>query len=271
MRTQRSENSDVYEQPAGELFVRIAAMLLRLGIDAPNAQRLLRRAFVIAARDKARTTSERTTQSRIASIAGISRLEVRSILSRGETRASLSISPQATRIETVVGGWRTDPQFLNARGQPRILGLRGDKGTFEHLAKKYGRDVTPKALQDEFVRRGIARIADRKILLLNPGRRKRREAVSAESDLKSLVSHLEGINFNSGRRAYVVRRATVAAPDMRAVRMLKGIALRRIEVVLNSLAEMSSDRQPLSAKKSRLARRLLITTMIASESEEEKQ
>jgi hypothetical protein len=149
--------------------------------------------------------------------------------------------------------------------------LRGDKGTFEHLARKYGRDVTPKALQDEFVQRGLARVVDRKILLLKPGRRKRREAISAESDLKSIVSQLEGINFNSGRRAYVVRRATVATPDFRAVQMLKGIAIRRIEAVLNSLAEMSSDRLSITAKKGRLARRLLITATIATESEEEKQ
>ena len=271
MRTKRSENPDFREQPAEELFARIAAILLRLGIDAPSAQRLLRRAFVIAARDKARNAPERTTQSRIASIAGISRLEVRSILSRVETRASSNLSLQATRIDTVIAGWRTDLLFLNARGQPRTLRLRGDRGTFEHLARKYGRDVTPKALQDEFVRRGLARIADRGIVLLNPGTRKRREAISAESDIKSLVSHLEGINFNSGRRAYVVRRAAVAAPDLRAVNMLKGIAIRRIEVVLNSLAEMSLDHQPLRPKTSRFARRLLITAMIASESEEEKQ
>jgi len=245
-------------------------MLLRLGIDAPSAQRLLRRAFVIAAWEKARNKPGRTTQSRIASMAGISRLEVRSILSQKKSRATLASSRQTTRIDTVVGGWRTDPLFLNTRGQPRALGLRGDRGTFEHLARKYGRDVTPKALQDEFVQRGLARVAERKIFLLNSARRKRREAISAESDLKSILSQLEGINFNSGRRAYVVRRAAVATPDFRAVQMLKGIAIRRIEVVLNSLAEMSSDRQPTRAKKSGLARRLLITAMIASESEEEK-
>jgi len=244
-------------------------MLLRLGIDAPNAQRLLRRAFVIAAWDRARNLPERTTQSRIASIAGISRLEVRSILSRGESLASLAFSRQTTRIEKAIGGWRTDPLFLNARGQPKALGLRGKRGTFEHLAKKYGTDVTPKALQDEFLQRGIARKGKRKIFLLNSDRESRPDAVSARADLKSIMSQLEGINFNSGRRAYVVRRATVATLDLRAVQMLKRIAVRRIDAVLNSLTEMSSDRHPPSPKKRRLARRLLITAMIASESEEE--
>ena len=271
MRTQRSENPVVSEHAASELLTRIASILLRLGVDAPNAQRLLRQAFVIAARDKARNMSERTTQSRIASIAGISRLEVRSLLSRGEARVSAAFAHQSTRIEKVVGGWRTDPIFTKGRGQPRSLVLRGAQGTFEHLAKKYGRDVTPKALQDELVQRGLARVAHQKISLLSPGGRKRPDTISAESDLKSIVAHLGGINFNSGTRAYVIRRATVATPDRRTVQMLKGIAVRRIEAVLNSMAEMSSKRQPLNAKKDRRVRRLIITAMVASESEEEKQ
>lgn len=269
MRTQRSENPIVSEQTASELLTRIASILLRLGIDAPNAQRLLRQAFVVAARDKARNMSERTTQSRIASIAGISRLEVRSILSRGENGDRAVLVRQSTRIDKVVEGWRTDPTFLKAQGQPRSLALRGDRGTFEHLAKKYGRDVTPKALQDELVQRGLARVTNKKISLLRSVRRKDPGVISAESDLKSIVAQLSGINFNSGRRAYVVHRATVATPDFRTVKMLKGIAIRRIEAVLNSMAEMSSEHQPLSAKKHRRVRRLLISATIASESEEE--
>ena len=161
------------------------------------------------------------------------------------------------------------PIFTKARGQPRSLALRGNNGTFEHLAKKYGRDVTPKALQNELVQRGLALVSNQKISLLRSVGRRDSGAISAESDLKSIVAQLSGINFNSGRRTYVVNHATVATPDQRTMQMLKGVAVRRIEAVLNSMAEMSSEHPALSAKKPRRVRRLLITAMIASESEEE--
>lgn len=271
MRTRRPESQTASEQAVGQLLIQIAALLLRLGIDAPSAQRLLRTAFVLAAAEKARRMPDRTTQTRIASIAGISRLEVRSILSRSESLSGVSFVRSSTRIEKVTTGWRTDPLFLGVRGRARPLLLRGSRGSFEHLAKKYGRDVTSKSLRDELVQRGLARVKDKKIHLARTGGRRVSEAAFAESDLKSILSQLAGINFGSGRRAYAIRHATVASYDLKTVQMLKGIAIRRIDTVLNSMAEMSSELQPLSAKKARRARRLLITAMIATESEEKQE
>jgi len=271
VRTQRPETHTASEQAVGQLLVRIASLLLRLGIDAPSAQRLLRTAFVLAATDKARRMPVRTTQSRIASMAGISRLEVRSILSRSKIHSGVSFVRTSTRIEKVTTGWRTDPLFLDSRGRARSLVLRGSKGSFEHLAKKYGRDVTSKSLRDELVQRGIARLTGQRIHLTGSDRRRGSEAAFAESDLKSILLQLGGIDFGSGSRAYAIRHATVASYDLKTVQMLKGIATRRIDSVLNSMAEMSSELQPLSAKKTRRARRLLITAMIATESEEKQE
>lgn len=271
MRTRRPETYTASEQAVGQLFVRIASMLLRLGIDAPSAERLLRTAFVFAAADKARKMPNRTTQTRIASMAGISRLEVRTILSRGKSPSSANFLRTSSRLDKVIAGWRTNPLFLDVRGRARPLELRGSRGSFDQLAKKYGRDVTSKSLRDELVQRGLARVKDQRIYLVHAASQKTSETAFAESDLKSILSQLGGINFGSGKRSYAIRHATVASYDLRTVQMLKGIALRRIDTVLNSMAEMSSEHQPLSAKKARRARRLLITAMIATETEEKQQ
>ncbi len=264
IQNRRSANPPATEQAAGQLFGLIATILLRVGVDVPNAQRLLRKAFVLAAREKARALDTRATQSQIASIAGMSRLEVRSILAEEHRETT---ERQSTRLDQLVAAWRTDPQFLDTRGRPNALELKGDRGSFEHLVKKYGRDVTSKTLRDELMSRGMASLRGRKLILKGSNNRSHADIVTADSDLRSLISQLDGIDLQSGRRTYTSKRISVVARDRKSVQMLKSIALGRIETVLSSLSGMSTKAPRRNARSKARASRLIVNVSVASETE----
>ena len=258
-----TDEADVF---IGRLLARIAAILVRLGLDSPQSERLLRKAFVQAALQRVRAADPRPTQSKIASVAGLSRLEVRTILQGRHTM----LSPQTTRVDHVVLGWRADPEFLDARGRPRPLDFRGAGATFEVLSRKYGRDVTARSLRDELARRGIVSIRNKKLVLLQKQGRFSEDVLAAQADLKFLATHLTAIDFQLGRRSYVLRQGTVSADDKRAVEMLKRIAVTRLDTVFNSLAAMSVDARNDRKRKQRRSRRLLVTAIVATEAEDKK-
>jgi hypothetical protein len=253
------------EKTADQLLRRIAVVLLRLGIDVPNAQRLLRKAFVFAVREKTRASGARATQSQIASMTGMSRLEVRTILA---SKTWQHVGRQSTRVDQLVTAWRTNPLFLDAGGRPKSLDLKGSRGSFEQLVKKYGRDVTSKTLRDELVSRGIASLRNQKLILKGPNNKLHAEMTAAASDLRFVVSLLEGMDLHSGRRTFTTKRISVAAQDRKAVQMLKGIAIRRIDTVMSSLTEMSTQKPRPIARSNQRTRRLVITATVSSETED---
>jgi Family of unknown function (DUF6502) len=265
VQNRRVANPPATGQAAGQLFGLIATILLRVGVDLPNAQRLLRKAFVLAAREKARALDTRATQSQIASIAGMSRLEVRTILAEKHRETT---ARQSTRLDQLVAAWRTDPQFLDTRGRPKALELKGVRGSFEHLVKKYGRDVTSRTLRDELLSRGMASLRGRKLILKGSINRLHSDIVTADSDLRLLTSQLDGIDLQSGRRTYTTKRIAVVARDRKSVQMLKSIALGRIETVLSSLSGLSMKAPRGNAGSKPRGMRLIVNVSVASETEE---
>src|SRR3954465_12909442 len=77
LRERRSTDGDALLAQALKNF---AAVLLRLGINAPRAESLLRTAFIDAAETYARSQGSRVNQSLIATLAGINRVDVRKAL-----------------------------------------------------------------------------------------------------------------------------------------------------------------------------------------------
>lgn len=245
---------------------RLAAILLRAGLDSPAAEALLRQAFIRAATRSASATNRKTTQSQIASIAGVSRLEVRRVAAARSESSVLSTLWSETRLERLVMGWSTDRRFLARNGKPQPLGFRGANSQFDQLVRRYGRDVTKKTLRLQLIRRGIARESKGRLILMSPPARASLSPAVA-SDLKYVASQLSDIDFELGRRAYLTSRISILAQDKKSVRALRRIASTRLETALNSLASMAPQD---STKVSRMTstNRLLVSTTIAIESED---
>ena len=167
---------------------------------------------------------------------GVSRLEIRNLLAA----ASSPSRHYSSRLDLIISGWRTDPLFLDRSGRPKSLAIRGEKASFDHLCRKYGRDVTTRALKIELLRRGIVRVDNESLSLSHVDSRSRRELVAANSDLKFIVAQLSTFDFKLGRRIYTSRSSVVTARNAKDANVIRQLAIRRLETVLNSLAEISN-------------------------------
>jgi uncharacterized protein DUF6502 len=255
------------EDLAVRLFTRVASVLLRLGIDAPLAARIVREAFVLAAAESARAFARRATQSRIASIAGLSRLEVRKILSMRDSKNTREPKPRATRIEHLLQGWRSDARFLDRRGKPRALSFKGASSDFGLLVKRYGKDVTARALLEQMLRLQMVSKREGKVYLESRRRHSTTQLPAALNDLRFLVARLEDFNWLEGRRTFSVARAAITVSEKKTAQLVRRIALERIETVLGSIGALNIE---FGTNKGRVQRknRLLVTASIVADVEE---
>jgi hypothetical protein len=224
----------------------------------------MRQSFVLAASRVAATTRTRTTQSKIASLAGVSRLEARKILARAGTERS-QVRP-TTRINQLIAGWKSDPDFAARGSKPRPLGHRGSHSEFDALVRRYGRDVTKKTLLDQLVSLGMANLKNGRVHL-NHGTKLSKHAIAATADLRFVASQLKNIEFELGRRAYQTRSIFIEARDKKSVQTMKQIAFNRLETVLSSLTSLSATPRQRASKRS-AQHRLLVSTTVAVESED---
>jgi hypothetical protein len=247
----------------------VASILLRLGFNAPQVEKLLRRAFVNAATINARATGWRATQSQIASLAGVSRLEVRRILAE-KSSGSLPSVRHLSRLEQVLTAWRTDPAFLNKRGSPRPLRFTGPTSPFSKLVRKYGRDVTIKTLRDQLVSANAA--TERQgYMVISPNReRHSKQALAASADLRFLEAQLKEMDLRMGKRAYVTRRTSVWVADKKSARRPQREALEKVGLMLAAINSISSRSSSGASSSNRSNHRILITATIATESREKR-
>jgi len=121
---------------AGEL--QIAAKLACIGVASEDAK-----------------IGNRLNHSRIAAATGLTRKEVRNLanlIRSGKIVVGRAVSKQ--RTARVLHGWRTDPEYLDRRGNPARLLIKGPSLTFHTLVRRYGGDVTPMSVLNELVRSG---------------------------------------------------------------------------------------------------------------------
>ena len=257
------------EQLAIRLFTSAASVLLRLGIDAPRAESLMREAFVAAAIENVRASRRRATQSRIASIAGISRLDVRNIVSAQHSKSQRENKHRKTRIELLLDGWRSDPRFLDRRGKPRPLTLIGARSEFALLVRRYGRDVTARVLLEQLLRMRIAKERSGRVALSSVANSLAIRSSSAQSDLRFLTTWLQEFNWREGRRTFSTAKITISVGNKKTAQLVRRIALERIETVLKSIGALEIGDGLTTGRDKNTNNRVIVTASIAADVEEQ--
>jgi hypothetical protein len=131
------------------LLTELALVLLPRGMTPKLFCELARCAFVEAAADISRLRNGRVNHSRVAAQTGLTRADVKRLLSDNIFN---SARRGQTAIERVIYGWRSDREFVARSGHPRRLQVSGAKGSFARLVRKYGGDVPHRAVLDELRR-----------------------------------------------------------------------------------------------------------------------
>ena len=150
----------------------LVKLLLHRGIGYPVLAEALKSVFVGVAQSEFPLGSKRDTDSRISLLTGIHRRDVRRLrLERVHPRAlSTDAQPAAAgpadAVETslpgrVIAVWSGLASYLDERGRPLPLPRLARKGgecSFEALVQSLSKDMRPRALLDEWLRRGVATI-----------------------------------------------------------------------------------------------------------------
>jgi Family of unknown function (DUF6502) len=169
--------------------------MLAAGVSVSQFQDAAQRAFLRAAAKHARFGNSKVNQSAVAAMTGLTRTQIRLML-RAPANSS---AHRESRAEQMVNGWLTDPAFTTAAGNARVLQRSGRGRSFAALARKYGGDVPPRALQAELLRQGFIKLNGTRIALSSTARRTREPAELSQlaAALAALISRTE---TSPGRR-----------------------------------------------------------------------
>jgi len=147
----------LHEDPAevalATLLDALASVLIELEITPTRLAQIARASFVKEGANQARTrTSGRPHLARIAALTGLSRVEVKRIVSANFSIGDVDpeSSPRALRV---LAGWRASDVY-SSRGKPRKLPVAGRSPSFYSLCKAFSGDIPHKVILDELQRHG---------------------------------------------------------------------------------------------------------------------
>jgi len=140
---------------AGILYS-LAQLLLKQGYGQRRFAQLTKFAFVDAARSIVGNVASRASIARIATLTGLTRLEVSRLLTV-DYQHPLGSEDKLNRASRVAIGWSTDELFLDSRRKPKSLAFKTSRGGFAQLVKKYSGDIPARAMLMEMSRLGLVK------------------------------------------------------------------------------------------------------------------
>ncbi len=157
-----ASKDDPAEIALASLLDVLAASLVELGITPLRLAQVSRVSFVKAAATIARKRSSgRPHLAKIAALTGLSRAEVKRIVSAGYRVSELEPEnlPRALRVFVA---WHTDPKYVR-KGRPRTLRVDGPVPSFTSLCRTHSGDIPHKVILEELLRLGKVRFNKHKI------------------------------------------------------------------------------------------------------------
>lgn len=159
----------------------LVKLLLHRGIGYPLLAEALKSVFVGVAESEFPLAGKAETDSRISLLTGIHRRDVKRLRLARRRQAALAADPAASRARLpvsaeislsarVIAVWTGLPSYLDEHGTPLPLprlARRGGEHSFESLVQSLSKDTRPRALLDEWLRRGVASVDEQDRVHLN--------------------------------------------------------------------------------------------------------
>jgi len=138
----------------------LVRILLRNKVDVWTLVEWVKQIYVDIASTEFPVADRKPTVSRVSLLTGLTRKEV-SRLWEADESAGVD-SARYSRAAQVVTGWIRTRGYQDAAGDPVELPFEGARRSFSELVRRFGTDVTPRALLDELLEAGaVTRRGDR--------------------------------------------------------------------------------------------------------------
>lgn len=149
---------DALLRAARRLLGPLVRLLLEHQITFPVLANLLKSIYVEEAERGFALPDRPQTISRLTLLTGIHRKDIK----RLQTEATTPAPPASITLGAqIVLRWTAEPEYQDEAGRPRSLArlaASGESPSFESLVESVTQDIRPRAILDEWVRLGIARV-----------------------------------------------------------------------------------------------------------------
>jgi hypothetical protein len=152
----RSNVQEAMLEALSRIFKPLVRLALRCGVGYPEVNAVIKSCFVDVAADEYGVRGRTANVSRISTVTGLSRKQVRAIRV-SESFSDWTPDSESAPVNTVLHYWHYDPEFSLGEGTPRPLALEGKQG-FSGLVKKYVGDIPESSIRKELQRSGAAEI-----------------------------------------------------------------------------------------------------------------
>jgi hypothetical protein len=146
----------------------LVRLLIAKGFGLPSFIELVKEVYVNVAEEEFPTKGKRQTDSRISLLTGVHRKDVKRL--RAMAPESFTVPRSVGLSPLVVARWLNSANTTNADGQPLPLPRQSATATepsFDALVESVSKDIRPRALLDEWVRLGVARLDAQERVVLN--------------------------------------------------------------------------------------------------------
>lgn len=178
------------ENALAALLDGLALVLITLDVTPARLAQIARASFVKAGASQAtKRSSGRLHLARIASLTGLSRAEVKRIVSTNFAvgRSRVDSLPRALRV---MSGWQKSKRYSRG-GKPRALAMLGPAPSFETLCHEYSGDIPHRVILSELEKGGYIELDwTRKRVKAARRTRVRTRTTSAEAALTFIASFI---------------------------------------------------------------------------------
>lgn len=146
----------------------LVRLLIAKGIGLPSAVEMLKETYVSVAEQDFANGSKKQTDSRISILTGVHRKDVKRL--RAQDSAEFQVPKSIGLGPLVVAKWVSATATTDSQGRPLPLPRQPNKpgaASFDSLVESISTDIRPRALLDEWLRLGVARLDDQGRVVLN--------------------------------------------------------------------------------------------------------
>lgn len=139
----------------------LVRQLIAHGVTYPTFNRLAKEVYIEVGTRHFTLPFKQQTDSRVALVTGITRKEIGQVR-RGLARPGAALDADHTLPARVVARWLAGPPFADEAGKPRLLVYEADDdASFAALVAELGGDIPARAVLDELLRVGAAKLTPR--------------------------------------------------------------------------------------------------------------
>ncbi|HIB83538.1 MAG TPA: hypothetical protein EYM99_09345 [Alphaproteobacteria bacterium] len=159
--------TDVLYSAVSRLLIPLVHLLIRNGVSFSVFSELARRSYVKVAERDFRIPGKPQTNTRIATVTGLSRKEVLRIIKEQDS-GEANLQGKHNRATRVISGWIREGEFHDKRGKPSALPLDGPNRSFSSLVKRFSGDIPARTILDELIHSGAVKsLKDGRIQLVS--------------------------------------------------------------------------------------------------------